>query len=89
MQIINLYRYENSDGSVSVTPTKRDESDEVWSYRVIADEGKGITDGNIVTECIDTHTPAEWSDCEIDDDEAGEADFLDALERLGVADEEE
>ena len=42
MKITNikpLYRYENADGSISITPNKRNEGDEVYSYRLIADEG--------------------------------------------------
>lgn len=42
MEITNikpLYRYENADGSISITPIKRNEGDEIYSYRLIADEG--------------------------------------------------
>lgn len=42
MEITNikpLYRYENADGSISITPYKRNESDTIHAYRLIADEG--------------------------------------------------
>lgn len=41
MQITNikpLYRYENADGSISITPIQRNEGDEIHGYRLIADE---------------------------------------------------
>ena len=42
MEITNikpLYRYENADGSISITPIQRNESDEIHGYRLIADTG--------------------------------------------------
>ena len=42
MQITNirpLYRYENEDKSVLITPNKRNEGDEIHSYSIVADEG--------------------------------------------------
>ena len=42
MQITNitpLYRYVNDDGSVDITPNKRNDSDEIHSYSIVADEG--------------------------------------------------
>ena len=41
MKITNikfLYRYENADGSISITPNQRNEGDTVHAYRLIADE---------------------------------------------------
>lgn len=34
-----LYRYENADDSISITPIQRNEGDEIHGYRLIADEG--------------------------------------------------
>ena len=34
-----LYRYENADSSISITPIQRNEGDTVHGYRLIADEG--------------------------------------------------
>lgn len=42
MKITNikfLYRYENADGSISITPIQRNEGDTVHAYRLIADDG--------------------------------------------------
>lgn len=53
MEIVNLYRYENKDGSVVITPVKRDEKDQPSNYRLIADEGKILVKDDIETECVD------------------------------------
>lgn len=37
--ITPLYRYEEADGSVTITPNKRNEADEIHSYSLVADEG--------------------------------------------------
>ena len=34
-----LYRYENEDNSVTITPIPRNERDPIHSYRLVADEG--------------------------------------------------
>lgn len=42
MEITNikpLYRYEDADGSITITPNKRNEGDEIHSYSIVADEG--------------------------------------------------
>lgn len=36
--------------------------------RLIADEGKGITDGVITATVIDTNDPERWTDCEMPSD---------------------
>lgn len=55
MEITNikpLYRYENADDSITITPIQKNEGDLIHQYRLIADEGyelyyngenKGIT----------------------------------------------
>ena len=37
--ITPLYRYEEADGSVTITANKRNEGDEIHSYSLVADEG--------------------------------------------------
>ena len=32
-----LYRYENADGSITITPIQRDEGDIIHQYRLVAD----------------------------------------------------
>lgn len=90
MQIINLYKYHRADGGVTVSPIKP-EGGYTEMYRLIADEGKALTNGEIITSCVDTESVEGWS--EVDDptdetDEATEQDYLNALAELGVTDEE-
>lgn len=62
MIIKTLYRY-TRDGKTTVSPVKPD-GDYSVTYRVIAEEGMAITNGNLECECIDTDHPSEWHDCE-------------------------
>lgn len=54
-----LYRYENKDGSISITPIQRNEGGIVHGYRLIADEGcelyyNGENQHTIVLDVFDT-----------------------------------
>lgn len=61
MRTVNLYKY--IDGSETIiTPNKRTETDEPYCYRLIADEGKALTNGMDETPCVDTHAPSEWAE---------------------------
>lgn len=85
MQIINLYKYHRADGGVTVSPNKPD-CEYTENYRLIADEGKALTNGEIITSCVDTESVDGWY--EVDDptdatDEATEQDYLNALAELG------
>lgn len=64
MTVKNLYKYETEKGTV-ITPIPHSESDEPYMYRLIADEGKVLTNGETMTYCIDTHEVEEWE--EVDD----------------------
>lgn len=85
MQIITLYRIIRPDGGVTVSPVKPD-GEYTELYRLIADDGMVLTNGETVTACTDTNTPDVWA--EIADtenpDEATEADYQDALRDMGV-----
>lgn len=61
MEIVNLYRYENS-GRVTVTPNKQNDNDKPSLYRVIAGEGKLVKKGAIETCAIDTENPDGWAE---------------------------
>ena len=61
MQTVNLYRYDDPDG-VAITPNKRNLTDELFCFRLIADEGFILTDGTTETPCIDTHEPYLWEE---------------------------
>jgi hypothetical protein len=59
MQTITLYRYTREGGGVTVSPEKPN-CDYQERVRLIADEGKLLTDGNIETSCIDTDSADGW-----------------------------
>lgn len=65
MKTITLYRYTRSNGGVTVSPVQPDGISYDLRYRLIADEGKALTDGTNVTNCTDTDDPLIWT--EIDD----------------------
>lgn len=69
MQTITLYRYTRPDGGVSTSPVKPDAADYTIKYRLIADEGMAITDGDIITMCVDTDTVNEWTEIEYSEEE--------------------
>lgn len=52
MQKINLYRYE-TNGKVTITPNAKNSNDEPSRFRLIADEGCVLTNGEINTPAID------------------------------------
>ena len=53
MQIIKLYKYNRAGGGVTVSPNKP-ECDFVEMVRLVADEGKVLVNGDVITSCIDT-----------------------------------
>lgn len=66
MQTITLYRYTRADGGVTISPVKPPDGTAYdMRYRLIADEGKAVTDGTTATACIDVSSPDGWT--EIDD----------------------
>lgn len=84
MQIVNLYRYEEN-GTVIITPNKRNEADEPSRARLVADEGAILTNGTTETAVIDVMLDEVEQWHEIGSaDEATEADYINALEDLGV-----
>ena len=63
MQTITLYRYTRSDGGVTVSPEQPDEGTAYeLRYRLIADEGCSLTNGEVFTQCTDTATPDAWQE---------------------------
>lgn len=82
MKTMNLY----TGGGVSLSPQDGEGRTKTAYIRLVADDGKCITDGNIVTTCIDTNTPEKWSDCDTPtvEQEAGPEDYEQALEEMGV-----
>ena len=69
MQTITLYRYTRSDGGVTVSPEQPDEGTAYeLRYRLIADEGLSLTNGEVFTQCTDTATPDAWQEVAVGDD---------------------
>lgn len=67
MQTVTLYRYKRADGGYSVSPNRPEVGYET-RVRLIADEGKALTDGNVVTECADVYSPYGWWEIDAPDD---------------------
>ena len=67
MEIKPLYRFLREDGGVTESPDKPDVAEYITRYRLIASEGKLLTDGTTETYCIDVDSADGWS--EIDDQE--------------------
>lgn len=66
MQTINLYRYTRGDGGITTSPVQPPDSTTYeLRYRLIADDGKALTDGVTITACADVTAPDGWT--EIDD----------------------
>lgn len=66
MEITNikpLYRYENADGSISITPNQRNEGDPIYKYRLIADEGYELyfEGENQQTSVLDVFSVEGWT----------------------------
>lgn len=69
MQTITLYRYTRPDGGVTVSPEQPDEGTSYeLRYRLIADEGHSLTNGEVFTQCTDTATPDAWQEVADGDD---------------------
>lgn len=66
MQKISLYRYTRSDGGITHSLSKPDNAEYTIVYRLIADEGKELINGDIRTTCIDTNTDEGWSEVDAD-----------------------
>lgn len=75
---------------VSLSPIWAEGRTESRYVRLIADEGRAITDGETVTVCVDVlaEDAQKWTDCELpeadDPEEATEADYQAALRDMGV-----
>lgn len=59
MEIKTLYKYEREPGKTTVSPNKPD-CEYTEMYRLIADEGKVLTNGTTETSCVDTETKDGW-----------------------------
>ena len=64
MQTITLYRYTRPDGGISVSPIKPN-VEYTEMVRLVADEGKALTDGTNTTMCIDASSAEGWTEIDI------------------------
>lgn len=85
MRIVTLYRYRLDNGSTVVSPVKPD-CEYTTSLRLVADDGKVLTDGTTVTSCVDTNSAEGWTEIDAPDElnDFGIDDMRSALEVLGV-----
>ena len=67
MKIKLLHRFLHEDGGVIESPDKPDRENYTIRFRLIASDGKLLTDGTTETFCIDVDSADGWS--EIDDPE--------------------
>ena len=97
MEIKPLYRFLRGDGGFTESLNKPDGVECTTRFRLIASEGKLLTDGTTETYCIDVDSADGWT--EIDDQEKDEPidvgtkeetveDYKAALKILGVETEE-
>ena len=59
MQIVKLWKTVRQNGGITVSPVSGDYSD---SVRLIANEGKILTNGNVKTFCIDVDSAEGWKE---------------------------
>ena len=59
MQIIPLYRYVRTDGGITVSPIKPD-CEYTEKHRLVADEGKVLTNGEIIMASVDVERAEGW-----------------------------
>ena len=68
MEKITLYKYTRADGGITVSPTKP-ECEYTEMYRLVADEGKMLTDGETMTSCTDTTEVDKWQEVDAPEEE--------------------
>lgn len=62
MEIITLYRFRRESGGFTESPSKPEGVDYTTRYRLMADEGKLLTDGKTKTCCIDVDVVDGWTE---------------------------
>lgn len=68
MRTITLYRSTRPDGGVDTSPSVPDSGDYTTLYRLIASQGKVLTDGTNTCRCIDVNTVDGWAETYDSDD---------------------
>lgn len=62
MEVRTLYRVTRFDGGITITPNKPDDDNYTETYRLIADEGMILTDGENEYLVVDTDEPNKFSE---------------------------
>ena len=57
-----LYRFLREDGGVTESPDKPDGAEYTTRFRLIASDGKLLTDGTTETYCIDVDSAEGWTE---------------------------
>lgn len=53
MRKINLYKYNEEDGSTIITPIQKINSDKPYKYRLLADKNRELYNENERFDCVD------------------------------------
>ena len=63
MQVITLYRYERTDGSITISPVAPELGiNYTTKVRLIADEGKVLTKDDSIVIVVDTDSELSWEE---------------------------
>lgn len=73
MKTILLYKYERANGGTTVSPLKP-ECEYIEMYRLVADEGKTLQNGETVISCIDVTSTEGWTEIDNPDTKEGGAE---------------
>ena len=68
MEIRTLYRYEREPGKITVS-TEIPDAEYTELYRLIADEGKILTNGETEAYCIDVDSTDGWTEVDAPEEE--------------------
>ena len=68
MEIKTLYRYEREPGKFTVS-TEIPDAEYTELYRLIADEGKILTNGETETCCVDVDSTDGWTEVDVPEEE--------------------
>ena len=72
MQVKILYKTIRPDGGVTVSPDKPESEEYTEMLRLIADEGKLLTqDGEVTCPCADVETADGWFEVDAPEEEEG------------------
>lgn len=68
MKIVSLYKYTRVDGGTTISPVKPN-TEYVEMFRLIADEGKELMNGDVRTPCIDVEHIEGWTEIDAESTE--------------------